>query len=91
MDIELYDFKDHLDSIAWIEELPKGLVSQKIDLRYSAVSITRLDAGFEIYIGPQSNDATSSIEGSGILIRLDGQLKLIDYEIERIAPISTFP
>ena len=83
MDIELYDFKEHIDSIEWIYSLPKGMVSEKIDTRYSAVSITKLANGYEIYIGPKDADHG----GDAIMITLDSNHKLLNYEIESIDPL----
>ncbi len=82
LDIELYDFKEHIDSIEWIHSLPKGLISQKIDIRYSEVTITKLEDGYQIYIGPKDPDSA----GDGILITLDKNYKLQDYLIERLEP-----
>ncbi len=82
MDIEIYDFKEHIDSIEWIYNLPKGLVSEKIDIRYNTVSITKVEDGYQIYIGPKDIDAG----GDGILITLDNNFQLMDYVIERIEP-----
>ena len=82
MDIELYDFKEHIDSIEWIYSLPTGLVSEKIDIRYSTVSITPRVDGYQIYIGPKDLEHG----GDGIMITLDKHHKLQSYEIERIAP-----
>lgn len=83
MDIELYDFNDHIESIEWIERLPKGLVSEKIDMRYNSVTITKLEDGVQVYVGPKDMDAG----GDGILITLDNDFKLVDYVIERIEPM----
>jgi len=80
--IEIYDFKEHIDSIEWIYNLPKGLVSEKIDIRYNTVSITKVEDGYQIYIGPKDIDAG----GDGILITLDNNFQLMDYVIERIEP-----
>jgi len=82
LDIEIYDFKEHIDSIEWIYNLPKGLVSEKIDIRYNTVSITKVEDGYQIYIGPKDIDAG----GDGILITLDNNFQLMDYVIERIEP-----
>ena len=82
MDIDIYDFKEHIDSIEWIYSLPKGLVSEKIDIRYNTVSITKLEDGYQIYIGPKDSDAG----GDGILVTLDNNFQLKDYIIERIEP-----
>lgn len=83
MDIELYDFREHIASIEWIYSLPKGLVSEKIDIRYSTVSITKLENGYQVYIGPKDAD----LGGEGIMITLDKDFKLKDYVIERIEPL----
>lgn len=83
MDIDLYDFKDHINSVEWIYSLPKGLVSEKIDIRFSTVTITNLKNGYQIYIGP--TDLASG--GDGIMINLDKDFQLMSYEIERIEPL----
>jgi hypothetical protein len=80
MDIELYDFNEHMTSIEWISELPTGLVNQQIDTRYNNVSITKFSEGFEVYISPKDMDAG----GDTIMITLDINFQLIDYVIERI-------
>jgi hypothetical protein len=82
LEIEYYDFNEHIDSVEWIYSLPKGLVSEKIDLRHSTVTITKLDNGYQVYVGPKNLD----IEGSGLLITLDKNHKLKDYVIERVDP-----
>lgn len=82
MDIEFYDFKEHIDSIEWVSSLPKGLLSEKIDLRYSTVTITNLEDGYQIYVGPKDLDSG----GDGLIVTLDKDFKLKDYEIERIDP-----
>lgn len=83
MDIEYYDFKQHIDSVEWIYSLPKGLVTEKVDLRYSTPSITKLENGYEIYIGPSDR----TLAGDAILIKLDKDFRLNDYQIERLAPL----
>ena len=83
MDLETFDFRDHIQSIKWIDQLPSGLVTQQIDLRNSSVNITKQEDGVQIYIGPKNPD----LGGDGITIMLDQDLKLLDYEIERIEPI----
>ena len=82
MDIEYYDFSEHVESIEWINELPSGLVSEKIDIRYSTVSISKLAEGYEVYIGPKDPDAG----GDAIIILLDQDFRLKEYEIERLEP-----
>lgn len=82
MDIEFYDFKEHVDSIEWIYSLPKGLLSEKIDLRYNTVTITKLENGCQIYVGPKDLDTG----GDGLMVILDKDFQLKDYEIERIDP-----
>ncbi|MBU2864568.1 hypothetical protein KO489_11990 [Reinekea forsetii] len=82
MDIEYYDFNEHIGSIEWMQELPKGLISDKIDIRYNTVTISKMEFGYEVYIAPKDLDKG----GDGLLIRLDANFKLIDYEIERIEP-----
>jgi hypothetical protein len=82
LDIEFYDFKEHINSIEWIYSLPKGLISEKIDIRYNTVTITKLENGYQIYIGPKDLDSG----GDGILITLDKDFQLKDYVIERIDP-----
>ena len=83
MDIEFYDFEEHIDSIEWIYSLPKGLISEKIDTRYNNVTITKLQNGYEIYIGPKDLDSG----GDGLMVTLDKDFQLKDYEVERIAPL----
>ena len=83
MDIEYYNFKEHIDSVEWIYSLPKGLVSENIDVRYSTVNIIKLEDGYQIYIGPKDSDSG----GDGILINIDKDYQLKDYEIERIEPL----
>lgn len=83
MDIEFYDFKEHIDSIEWIYTLPNGLLSEKIDIRYNTVTITKLEHGYQIYVGPKDLDSG----GDGLMVNLDKDFQLIDYEIERIDPI----
>ena len=82
MDIELYDFREHIDSIEWIYSLPKGLISEKVDMRYNAVSITKLEDGYQVYIGPKNVESG----GDGIMVTLDNNFRLKDYVIERIEP-----
>ncbi|WP_203301034.1 hypothetical protein [Marinobacter sediminum] len=82
MDTELYDFRQHLDSIEWIYSLPNGLVSEKIDIRYSVVTITELEDGYEIYIGPKEME----LGGDAIQVILSDDFQLKDYLIERIEP-----
>lgn len=82
MDVEFYDFKEHIGSIEWIYSLPKGLINEKIDLRYHAVFITKLGDGYQVYVGPKNPD----LGGDGIMVTLDDGLKLKDYVIERIEP-----
>lgn len=83
MDIELYDFSEHLGSIEWIDSLPRGLVSEQIDITHTAVSITKQEDGYMIYVGPKNADEG----GDGIMITLDDNFQLVDYVIERIAPV----
>ena len=82
MDIEYYDFRDHIASVEWIQSLPKGLLNEKIDIRYNTVSITKLDNGYQIYIGPKDINAG----GDGIMVTLDKDFQLKDYIVERIDP-----
>ena len=82
MDVELYDFREHIDSIEWIYSLPKGLISEKVDMRYNAVSITKLEDGYQVYIGPKNVESG----GDGIMVTLDNNFRLKDYVIERIEP-----
>ena len=83
MDVEYYDFKQHIASVAWIYSLPNGLLSEKIDLRYHTVTITKLENGYQIYVGPK--DLT--LAGDGLMIMLDKDFQLTDYEVEKIAPL----
>lgn len=82
MDIDFYDFKNHFDSIEWIYSLPNGLLSQRIDTRQNNATITKLNDGYQIYVGPKDD----SLGGDGLLVILDNRLQLINYEIERISP-----
>jgi hypothetical protein len=82
MGIEYYDFREHVESIEWINQLPSGLVHQKIDIRYNTVSITKKVNGYEVYIGPKDPDSG----GDAILILLDKDYRLMEYEIERLEP-----
>ena len=83
MDIEYYDFKEHVGSIEWIYSLPKGLVSERIDVRYSTVTIGKLENGYQIYIGPKDLDSG----GDAIVITIDKDYQLTDYQVERIEPL----
>jgi hypothetical protein len=85
MDLDYYDFKDQLGSTEWIQELPKGYVSERVDLRYSEVSITKEAHGYSLYIGPKSPEQG----GDAIQIQLNSKFQLIDYEVERIAPLPS--
>lgn len=78
-----YDFAEHFDSIEWISELPKGLLSQRIDLEFNSVSVQAEEGRYNIYVGPKDPDKG----GDGIFITLDNKMKLCDYVIERIEPI----
>jgi hypothetical protein len=82
LDIEFYDFKEHIPSVEWVTSLPKGLLSDKIDIRYNTVTITKLEDGYQVYVGPKDLD----LGGDGLVINLDKDFKLKDYEIERIEP-----
>ena len=82
MEIEFYDFKDNIDSIEWIYSLPKGLLSERIDIKHNTVTITKLENGYQIYVGPKDPD----LGGDGLMITLDKDFQLVDYEIERIEP-----
>jgi hypothetical protein len=82
VDIELYDFKDHIESVEWIYQLPKGLLTEKIDIRYNTVTIQKLESGYEIYLAPKDLEEG----GDGLMIKLDKNFQLEEYEIERIEP-----
>jgi hypothetical protein len=82
LDIEFYDFKEHIPSVEWVTSLPKGLLSDKIDIRYNTVTITKLEDGYQVYVGPKDLD----LGGDGLVINLDKDFKLKDYEIEIIEP-----
>jgi hypothetical protein len=82
LEIEFYDFKDNIDSIEWIYSLPKGLLSERIDIKHNTVTITKLENGYQIYVGPKDPD----LGGDGLMITLDKDFQLVDYEIERIEP-----
>ncbi|KXI29133.1 hypothetical protein [Paraglaciecola hydrolytica] len=83
MDIGYYDFNEHIGSVAWIYQLPSGLVHEKIDMRYHLVNITKQENGYQIYIGPKNSDTG----GEAINIMLDKDYRLTDYVIERIEPM----
>lgn len=83
MDVEYYDFSAHVESVEWINQLPRGLVDHKIDIRYNAVSITKQVNGYQVYIGPKDSDAG----GDAIMILLDKDYQLMEYEIERLEPL----
>lgn len=83
MDIEFYNFSEHFESVEWMQSLPSGLIAEQIDLRHSAVSITKNEHGYLIYVGPKNAEKG----GDGIMITLDENLKLVDYVIERLADI----
>jgi hypothetical protein len=80
LDIEFHDFKEYIHSIEWVASLPKGLLSDKIDIKYNTVTITKLEDGYQVYVGPKDLD----LGGDGLIITLDKDFKLKDYEIERI-------
>lgn len=82
MDTTHYDFSDHIDSIEWIDSLPKGLLSERIDTRYNTVTITPIADGYQIYVGPKDMESG----GDGLLVTLDKAYQLTGYEIERIEP-----
>ena len=82
MDIEYYDFKEHVGNVEWINELPRGLVDHKIDIRYNTVVITKQKNGYQVYVGPKDPDAG----GDAIMILLDKGYRLKNYEIERLEP-----
>tara|TARA_R110002126_G_scaffold15185_17_gene62572 strand:- start:16077 stop:16340 length:264 start_codon:yes stop_codon:yes gene_type:complete len=86
MDIEFYDFRQELGSVEWLRSLPNGMLSEKIDIRYSSVHITKLKNGYQVYVGPKNTEAG----GDAITVTLDNDFKLIDYEIERIAHSPQF-
>jgi hypothetical protein len=46
------------------------------------VTITKLEDGYQVYVGPKDLD----LGGDGLVINLDKDFKLKDYEIERIEP-----
>jgi hypothetical protein len=75
LDIEFYYFKENIDSIEWIASLPKGLLSDKIDIRYNTVIITKLEDGYEVYVGPKDLD----LDGDGLIVTLDKCFKLKNY------------
>lgn len=80
-----FDFAKELGDTNWIDELPKGYLSKKIDLRFHHVSINRSETGTDIYIGPVNQE----ISGNALLVHLDAQLKLLDFEVELIAPLKS--
>lgn len=78
-----YLFSEHLTSTKWLKDLPSGVLSEKVDLNYNTVSIERQRDGLTIYVGPISPNQG----GSAVTVWLDSNLELINYEIERLAPI----
>jgi hypothetical protein len=46
------------------------------------VTITKLKDGYEVYVGPKD----LNLGGDGLVVTLDKDFKLKDYEIERIEP-----
>ena len=82
MDIDFYDFNEHLDSIEWIHSLPKGLLIEKIDIRYNTVVITKLENGYQIYVAPKDLDTG----GDALMVTIDNNFQLMNFEIERIEP-----
>ncbi|MEP4546995.1 MAG: hypothetical protein ABJ000_12510 [Saccharospirillum sp.] len=82
MDTEYFDFKDHMDSVEWINSLPRGMIHQRMNTLVHTVTITKNHTGWEVYVGPKDMDGG----GEGIAITLDDDLALVSYEIERIAP-----
>lgn len=82
MEIEYYNFNENIDSIEWINSLPKGLLSEKVDLRYNTVTIAKLENGYQIYVAPKD----SEMGGDVLMITLDKDFQLKHYEIERIEP-----
>jgi hypothetical protein len=86
LDIELYDFQEHIGSVEWISAIPDGMISQQIDLRYSTVNITTLDDGYQIYVGPKD----AYLGGEGIIILLDSDFKLKEYVVEKLEPAPQF-
>lgn len=83
MTLKYFDFEDHLESVEWISQLPKGLLNHKVNLTYNVVSLTKLPDGYQIYIGPKLPDKG----GDGIMITLDQKCRLKDYVIERLEPL----
>lgn len=75
-------FAKHLNSVDWLKELPRGMLSEKVDLKYSSVMLEKTDKGHTIYVGP----IDPYKGGDGITVWLDKNLKLINYEVERLEP-----
>lgn len=73
---------EYFDNLDWLKNLPQGLISETIDLRYHSVEIDKEDVPIRLYIGPSD----PSTGGSGITIFLDAELSLLSYEIETISP-----
>ena len=82
MDIQIYDFSEHICSTEWIDNLPNGLVNKTVDLRYTNVTIEKLEEGYVVYVGPKNVNTA----GDAINIKLDENCQLLDYVIERIEP-----
>lgn len=78
-----YLFSEHLDSVEWLEKIPKSVLTNTVDLTYSTVSINRIESGYLIYVGP----ITPEKGGSAVSVFLDPSLGFQRYEIEHLAPI----
>lgn len=82
METEHFDFNDHLPSVEWIQDLPNGFLTNPIDLRYRHVTITKLNTGYEVYVGPKDPDKG----GDALVVTLDEKFKLVGHYIERLEP-----
>jgi hypothetical protein len=78
-----FDFREELGCTEWIDALPRGLISPRINLQHNSVNVQQTESGYSIYVGPMDPDAG----GDALIIQLDTHLALVDYEIERLAPL----
>ena len=82
-----FDFREALGTADWIDELPRGLISPRISLQHNTVNVRQTESGYQVYVGPMNPESG----GDALVIQLDPQLALVDYEIERLAPLPPSP